>query len=707
MGVGVHLRFGNCIMKRLGQLTLLVTLLTPVQALFAQNLGEEDELLLAYGDKATVSIATGSQQSLRRAPAVATVITAEDIAAMGAKDLDEVLETVPGMHVSRSANNYSPLYVVRGVYSQFAPQVLVMQNGVPITTLFVGNKGNLWGGYPLEHIARIEIIRGPGSALYGADAFSGVINIITKSAADAAGTEAGVRVGSFATRSAWVQHGGKIGSVDVAAYLRLGSSDGFKSTVVADAQTRFDRIFGTRASLAPGGVRTGYDAVDGNLELGLEKWRVHVGYKLRENIGVGAGIASALDPVGRQNSERITGDLSWSDPHFSRDWGLGFAASYLHYTQRIPVAYQLFPPGANIGAGVSPRGFFGGPETWERQLRLSTFATYTGFAQHVIRVGAGHDDLDLYKTAEMRNFNYSPAGALIPVPAGGLVDFSNTNPFMFPHRRVVDYLYVQDEWNFAKDWALTAGLRRDHYSDFGGTTNPRLALVWDAALDVTAKLLVGRAFRAPAFNEIYGITNPVALGNAALRPELVNTVEAALTWQMRRDLQVNLSLFHYDMKDIIRTVGGTYFNTGSQYGDGGELEGVWDASRNLRLTGSYSWQASIDVSTGQDAGYAPRNHMVGRADWRFANNWMLGAQVNWVADRKRAAGDTRAQLSDYTTIDLNLSTTRRPQQWSFALGLRNLFNADVREPSIAPGTALPNDLPMAPFSAYLQASYQM
>lgn len=694
-------------MKRLGQLTLLATLVLPTQAAIAQSLGEEDELLLAYGDKATVSIATGSQQSLRRAPAVATVFTAEDIAAMGATDLDEVLETVPGMHVSRSANNYAPMYVVRGVYSQFTPQVLVMQNGIPITTLFVGNKGNLWGGYPLEHIARIEVIRGPGSALYGADAFSGVINIITKSAADTPGTDVGVRAGSFATRSAWLQHGGKVGAVDVAAYVRVGSSEGFKATVEADAQTRFDRIFGTRASLAPGTVRTGYDAVDGNLELGYEKWRAHMGYKFRDNIGVGAGIASALDPVGRHKSERITGDLSWTDPHVSKDWGLGVAVSYLHYAQMVPVPYQLFPPGANIGGGVSSKGFSGGPETWERQIRLSTFATYTGFAQHVIRFGVGHDDLDLYKTAEVRNFNYSPAGALLPVPGGGLVDFSNTNPFMFPHRRVVDYVYVQDEWNFAKDWALTAGLRRDHYSDFGGTTNPRLALVWDAALDVTAKLLVGQAFRAPAFNEIYGITNPVALGNAALRPELVSTVEAALSWQMRRDLQVNLSLFHYDMKDIIRTVRGTYFNTGSQYGDGGELEGVWDASRNLRLTGSYSWQASMDASTGQDAGYAPRKHAVGRADWRFAGNWMLGAQVNWVADRKRPAGDTRPQLADYTTVDLNLSSTAKRQQWSFAMGLRNVFNADVREPSIAPGTALPNDLPMAPFSVYLQASYQM
>ncbi len=694
-------------MRPRGHLVMVLALMLQTPVAFAEGQDDMEDLVLLYGDKANISLATGSQQPLRRAPAVATVITAEDIAAIGATDLDTVLETVPGIHVERSANNYAPLYVIRGVFSQFNPQVLVLQNGFPVTTLFVGSKGNLWGGYPVEHIARIEIIRGPGSALYGADAFSGVINIVTKSAADTPGTEFGARTGSFATHDVWVQHGGKWGDVDVAAYLRWGQSDGFKETVTADAQTRFDKIFGTHASLAPGPVSTGYDAVDANLDLGYQKWRAHAGYKLRDNIGVGAGIASALDPIGRQKSERLTADLSWVDPLFAPDWGLGFVASYLQYAQIIPVDFQLFPPGANIGGGGSPTGFLGGPQTWERQLRLSSYATYSGFAAHSIRFGVGHDDLNLYQTAETRNFTYSASGALVPVPGGALVDFTNTNPFMFPHRRWVDYVYAQDEWRIARDWALTAGVRHDNYSDFGGTTNPRLALVWDAALNVTAKLMTGRAFRAPAFNEVYSITNPVALGNPALRPELIATTEAALSWQALRDLQLNLSMFHYDMKDTIRLVSGTYFNTGAIHGDGGELEAVWDANRSMRLTANYAWQASIDESTQQDAGYAPHNHFYGRADWHLMGNWMVGAQVNWVADRRRAAGDTRPQIADYTTWDLNISTTAKRQQWGFAVGLRNLFHADVREPSIAPGTALPNDLPMAPFSAYLQATYRM
>lgn len=672
---------------------------------------DEDELTLVYGDNDNVSIATGNVQALRRAPAVASVITAADIAAMGATDLDQVLESVPGMHVNRAPNSYTPLYVVRGIVTQLNPQVLVLQNGVPVTTAYIGNKGNLWGGYPLDHVARIEIIRGPGSALYGSDAFSGVINIITKAAADTPGTEIGARAGSFDTADAWVQHGGKAGPFDVAAYLRVGQSDGFKSIIDADAQTRNDTLFGTHASLAPGPLHTGYRAVDGNLDLSWDQWRARVGYK-RRLMGSGAGIASALDPVGRGLGERITASLAWADPQLSRDWGLGASINTMQYMQDTPVDYVLLPPGAKLPTGVFPNGMIGGPDTKERQFRLAAFADYSGWDKHHVRIGAGHDDVDMYYTHETRNFTYAANGT--PIPVAGTVDFSASNPFIFPQRRQVDYLYLQDEWNLAKDWNLTAGVRHDQYSDFGGTTNPRLALVWDASFDLTAKLLYGRAFRAPSFNESYSVANPVLIGNPNLRPEKNGTLEASFAWQAAADAQLNLTLYRYDMTNIIRTIpnpiagtGATYANAGDQDGHGVELEGVWNPTRTLRMSGNYAWQKSTDKTNHVDAGYAPHNHLYGRADWQFSSGYLLSSQVNWVAGRKRAFGDARAPIADYTTVDLSLSTRRGRDRWNFTLAARNLLNADVREPSQAPGLSIPHDLPGAPRAITLQAVYRM
>lgn len=672
---------------------------------------DEEDLASIYGDKFTVSIATGSQQHIRRAPAVATVITAEDIAAIGAVDLDEVLETVPGLHVNRSANFNSPLYTMRGVMSQFTPQVLMLQNGIPVTTLFVGNKGNLWGGLPLENVARIEVIRGPGSALYGSDAFSGVVNIITKTATDAPGTRVGVRAGSFNTRDAWLHHGGNAGTVEVAAYLRAGSTDGFRKLVTADAQTRNDRAFGTSASLAPGYTNNQRDAVDGSLDLSYQKLRWRSSYKLRDDMGTGVGVGSALDPVGRGKSERIMSDLSWTDPHVGTSWATAVTLSYMQYKQRFPVPAVLFPAGVRFPTGVFPQGMVGGPETSERQYRFAASATYHGFREHALRFGVGYEDLDLYATREIKNFVFSPSG--IPVPDGAVRDYTSIAPFLTPHRRTVKYLYAQDEWRIAEDWSLTAGIRHDRYSDFGSTTNPRVALVWDASLDLTAKLLYGRAFRAPSFNEEYSLNNPVARGNSNLEPETNQTIEAAFSWQARKDIQVNLNFFRYDMRDIIRTVpnavpgtGATYNNTGGQHGSGMEVEATWDYSRVLRLTGNYSYQKSIDELTGRDAGYAPHHRVYLRADWRYSNGWLFSTQLNRVMDRERAPGDTRPPVPDYTTVDLTARTSLGSNQWSVAASVRNLFNATVLEPSLAPGT-IPNDLPMAPRALWVQLAYKL
>lgn len=664
--------------------------------------GDEEELALAYGDQQTVSIAVGAKQPLRQAPSMASVITAEAIAAMGAVDLDEVLESLAGLHVGRSANQYAPLYMFRGIYSQFSPQVLLLQNGVPMTTMFIGNRGNAWAGYPVEHIARIEVIRGPGSALYGADAYAGVINIITKAASDTPGTQAGARMGSFQSRDAWMLHGGSLGDWSLSAYLRAGHTDGAKSLIDQDAAR-------PAVSLAPGPVNLGHDAVDANLELSRDHWRLHLGYKRRSHVGSGAGVASALDPVGQGRSERTHADLSWTNPALQRNWGAGFQLSLLRYVDLATTPYVLLPPGTELGRGnVFTGGLIGGPNKWERQWRGSGYLSYTGLANHSLRLGLGHDDLNLYKTTEYKNFNpnFSRIGT---GSTADVTDFSDTAlKFMLPQSRRVNYLYAQDEWHLQPDWILTAGVRRDHYSDFGSTTNPRLALVWNAAFDLTAKLLYGQAFRAPSFNEQYSINNPVLGGNPKVKPETIRTLEAALSWAPRDAVQVNVSVFSYAMRDIIRGVSNPApppaniaQNRGGQNGRGAEFETVWDPSRSLRLAGRLSLQRSVDAASRLDAGYAPHLHAYLQADWALARGSTVSTQLNHVAGRLRAGGDSRAPLKDYTTLDLAVRSRLGTSSWEVAAMLRNALKADAREPSLING-GIPNDLPVAPRAAYLQ-----
>ncbi len=692
--------------------------LLPVAA-SAQGLDDAD-LALAYGDHEFVSIATGGRTPITKAPAVASVITAEDIKALGATDLDQVLETVPGLHVSRNGNQWLPLYSVRGIHTQYNPEVLVMINGIPITSGFTGDRGRMWGDFPLENIARIEVIRGPGSALYGAEAVSGVINIITKHAADIDGGEFGVRAGSYRTYNVWAQHGGKWGDLDAAVYLHLGRTDGFDGNIEADAQTGLDRAFGTSVSRAPGPLNTGYDAIDLRVDLARDKWRLRAGYKGRPDYLTGTGVADALDPDTRMDARNINADLTWRDAQFRRDWDVTAQASYLHIAE-ANTDITLFPAGSALplalpGGAVSSIGMVGRPQHWERQARLDFSALYSGFERHKLRLGAGYFRDDLYKVTESKNFTFVGLAPFCINLDCSMVEASAANglAFLTPHQRDSRYLYAQDEWSFAPDWALTAGVRHDRYSDFGATTNPRLALVWDTAYNLTSKLMLGRAFRAPSFVELYTVNNPVALGNADLKPETIDMLELAFAWQPRAKLKTGLNLFHYRMDDVIRfvpnadpTTGNTARNAGKQHGSGLELELNWDVASNLRLAGNYAFQRSVDENTDQDAGLAPHHQVHLRADWRYAPGWALNGQVNWVADRERPAGDSRPPIDDYATFDLTLRADRGRSGWEAAFSVRNLFDADAREPTTgASASNLPNDLPLPGRSLYLEFRYR-
>ncbi|MDE2592682.1 MAG: TonB-dependent receptor [Burkholderiales bacterium] len=669
---------------------------------------EEDELAQAYGDQPMVSIATGSRQPVSRAPSVATVITAADIQAMGATDLDEVMETIPGVHVARTSQVYSPSYVFRGVNVGYNPQVLMLINGIPVTSVFTGNRGNGWVGLPLDNVARIEVIRGPGSALYGADAAAGVINIITKTANDINGTTVGARTGSFHTNDAWALHGGQWGPFTVAGYVRVGSTAGANSTIQADTQTGLDTLLGTHASHAPGPVNNGRDNIDGSLDLSLDKWRWRLGLRDRDNVGSGAGVASALDPTGSSRMQSLSSDLSYENDHIAPNWAVAAQLSAMHYSEKSDLT--LFPAGMNFGGPTFTDGMIGNPYKWERHHRLNASATYTGFEQHRTRLGWGAESAQIYKIRETKNFNpdFTPIGT---GSRADIIDVSGTLPFLTPHSRQLQYVFGQDEWSLAKDWTLTAGLRHDHYSDFGTTTNPRLALVWDAAYNVTAKLMTGTAFRPPSFTELYAINNPVAQGNAQLKPEKTRTVEAAVSWQAAPQWQIGANVFHYRMDDIIQLVSFQYQNTGRLTGDGLELESSWTVNKTLRISGNCSYQFTEDGANQHDAGNAPHHQVYARADWRMLPNWSLHTQVNWISDQTRVHADTRANLPGYNTVDLTVRSEREGKGWNTSFSVRNALDAKVREPSVfdqSPGQpfiSLPNDYPMPGRSFYVQGTY--
>ena len=677
-------------MKKIIAWLLLTSLSFLGEPVYASD-EDNDTLKNIYGDEDYLYIATGRKQTVSQAPAVASIISAKTIRQTGARDIDELLETIPGLHVSYSAGGYNPIYQIRGISSSTNPQVLMLINGTPVTNIFAGNRSQVWGGMPVENISRIEVIRGPGSAIYGADAFAGTINIITKNSTEIDGVEIGASAGSFDEYRGWLQYGGSIAGWNTAFSAQVLDTHGQHEKINKDMQTGLDTFIGTSASLAPGSVNVGRKSLDTRLDISKNEWQIQLGYQGRE-LDAGAGLLQALDTLGEAKADRYNADITYQNTTFSENWD--FKAQYSFFNSITRSDLVLLPPGANttgLPSHTFPDGVLAKPDIYERHNRIDLSSFYTGLKNHDVRLGIGFHHQDQYKIEEKKN--YLPFGPAL-IPLGGLVDVTDTTPFNQEKTRKIYYGFIQDAWDFAPDWTLTAGLRYDHYSDFGDTINPRLALVWQTSYRLTSKLLYGRSFRAPSFAEQFNINNPVALGNPDLDPEIIDTYEVAFDYSASHNLKLSMNLFYYEMDDIIRFAPTTANNTGKQTGHGLEMEANWNVTNKLSIYGNYAYQSSEDKDTNSDAADAPQQQIYVRAHYDLSPVWSINSQLNHVRDRQRAANDFRSNIGNYTTIDLTLRAKGLSPDIELALSARNLLDETVKEPSEAPGN-IPGDLPLA------------
>jgi len=657
------------------------------------------------------SIGSGTRKLVSEAPAIATVLTSEEMQSMGATTLEEALDTIPGLHVSNSGQSSAAKYLIRGISTFFNPQTLVLINGIPISSVVRSDRLTRLGVLPIKMISRVEVIRGPGSALYGADAFAGVINVVTKKSTDLKGTELGGQIGSFHTNEVFYLHGAEYEDLKLSLMLDYRETAGHREEISEDAQTRLDRIFGTKASLAPGPVNLMEKDFAAMIDLEKGKWHLRGSYHGKYDVGAGYGISSALDPHGKFDLSRTMVDLSYHDPEISQDWDLTSTATFIHHSQEVTEYLHLFPPGANLGNGVFPKGVWGRPDFFERNTRWDNSAFFTGFEKHRVQVGAGYSRQDLYRVKA------SPNSTVTFAPRPDPVDLTDTPEIYLPEKAHYSfYAFAQDEWKFAENWEMTAGVRMDRYSDFGNTVNPRLALVWKSSPKLTTKILYGRAFRAPAFAELYAINNPATIGNPNLNPETIEVYELGWTYKANENWQSSFNVFHYDIKDLISFVRdpngtATAQNFSAQHGNGFELETSLKATRDLFLTAHYSFVDAKDSATRKPVGNYPNDKVYLRGDWSFAENWKWGTQVTWVGPRHREPTDPRNSLEGYTTADLILQRVALFEKYTLTAAIKNAFDDDVKEPSLgpsqtSPAIAIPNDLPQAGRRGFIELRYK-
>src|SRR5882724_1876374 len=259
---------------------IMITLARPVNRSWADSSSAADDSLkqLSLEQLGNVEVTTVSKEPVKitQTPAAIYVLTQEDIRRSGATSLPEVLRMVPGLQVSRSDDDHWSVGI-RGFADQFSKSMLVMVDGRSLyTPLFAGVYWALQDGIVLEDIERIEVIRGPGGTVWGANAVNGVINIITRSAADTHGGLASIGAGSQLTGRGLVRYGGSIGQAG--SYRAFGSFFRTGNLTASGGQEAADRWHSPHMGFRSDWNLTSRDSmtVEGDLLQTSEGQTIHV-----------------------------------------------------------------------------------------------------------------------------------------------------------------------------------------------------------------------------------------------------------------------------------------------------------------------------------------------------------------------------------------------------------------------------------------------
>jgi outer membrane receptor for ferrienterochelin and colicin len=643
----------------------------------------EKELRLYFEEKDLIT-ATKRVTPLRMAPAIATIITAEEIRNMGARNLLDVLKMVPGFGISISETGIH-MIEVRGVRTTTSEKILFMIDGHSMNRNIFGSAlYNVAGTLPVEAIKQVEIVRGPGSALYGNSAFVATINIITRDADEMNGLEVKGGGGNFNTYK-----GNIVGGKVIGDKLSISGSVDYFNTHGDDPKINRD-VLGTagRADLK-------FRQADAFMKIGYGDFSFRGGYiNKRKDTFIGAGYALVKDSY--DNLENYWAELAYA-VRLTDSMSANLKVRYDNYSQN-PFA-KILPN----GFPGFPDGMIGRPLASDRNIGTELQFDWDVFKGNHLIAGFSYDYIQQYDVKQYANFD-----PLTFAPLGSVQEVANWNKNA---RRQIFATYLQDEWQVLERVHFTAGVRYDHYSDFGDTVNPRAGLVWNFFDNADLKLLYGQAFRAPNFVELYDINNPVAVGNPDLKPEKIRTYEAGLTYRVARWLVIDANYFYSEITDLITldtsVSPARYANFGKADIQGVEtgLRGAYGSSLAWKM--SYVYQDPRDGVTNKRLPYVPSHRTTGSINFAPCRYVNLHADLLWTGPRPRADGESRSGMPAYFTADIAVTFKNLIRNFEVQAAVHNLLNKRYYDPDTS-GTQnkVPGDFPREGISALVTATYK-
>lgn len=649
-------------------LGIVWSLTTPTPGLCAEHVGTDKPAVSAPGGLMNLDMeqltgvrlgnvygASRYKQKSSRAPATVTVLTADDIRKYGWRTMADVLRSVRGFYVSYD-RNYS--YVgVRGFGrpSDYNSRLLVLIDNHRINDWVFGSA--LVGPefmIDIDLIDRVEIVRGPSSALYGTGAFFGIVNVITRDGATMKASELSGEIRSQKGHRGRITLGHEFAD-DLGLLVSTShyKSDGDRRLIYPEYAGPLDNdglaedVDGEKADNQFAKIRY--------KDLTIEYAKV----KRAKVIPTGSYGTLFNSPDSRTDDSQDYLDLRYE--HTSAD---DLTTMGRLFTNRYDYrgAYQYDTVGNR-------------DSTDNVLLRDGAIAEWNGaelqfakrFSPRFQTIVGG----EYQHNARQDQFTFDE----LPFQQR-LDDQRRSNFWAF---------YFESEWEVFKGVTVNAGVRHDHFSTFGDTTNPRVGLILQPRDSTRVKLLYGTAFRAPNNYELfYGDGGNSQKANTALTPETIATYEAVVEEKLNDRLQLSTAYYYYQMKSLVDQItdpvdGLLVFqnsNTIHAHGLEVELSGRWPSGVELRS--SLAIQSNRNEVTGLLLTNSPRQMFKVNASFPlWAKKVWLGVEGQHLSRRLTQA----SRFADaYTQTNLTLTAPKVSPGLELSATLYNALDETIGDP---------------------------
>jgi outer membrane receptor for ferrienterochelin and colicins len=602
----------------------------------------DDDTTATLDDLLSIPISTASRyaQSSREAPASVTLVTSEEIEHLGFQTIAEVISFVRGFYLSYD-RDYS--YVgVRGFSrpTDYNNRIQLQLNGHPLNENVYGSA--LLGtefGLTLEMIDRIEVVRGPGSALYGSTAVFAVVNVITRDGENVSGVHTSVDLGSNRLSRGSVLAGTRMQSdIDASVsgtWFDIGGEDlyykEFDTPETNDGIARrgdWDRGFGIQGVATTGGLTVqgmlshrdkgvptasyGSDFNDGRESTTDHRWFVDASY--HHDLGV---------------SSRIQGRLSVDGYEYAGTYPLnGFQhESSLGLWNSAEVNFQWDTHTFNrIDFGVS--------YTWNRHSDYFIW----------------QDDVELFSTNAPYNFGS---------------------------------VYLQNTSQVLSNLSISLAARADRHSRVGWMITPRVALIYNPWEEGTIKLLYGQAFRAPTVYELYYEDGLTQRANPALKHEMSRTEEIAFEQRLSSWLIMYASVYRFTASDLIDLVVDPvdsmlqYRNFSEARARGAEIELLAKLPGAVTIGASAAMQKADDQSTDQTLSNSPKVIIRGHCIVPVVNHLSVGCLVRYESSRLTVYNTS---TDPFFIANVHVKIDHILGCFEASAGIKNLFNTTYSYP---------------------------